>query len=401
MKLNSGYPYSLIRSGLPYTYPKLAENITADVAIIGGGISGALAAYYLVEAGFDCVVVDGRTIGLGSTCASTSLLQYEIDVPLSKLVKQIGVRDAVRAYTLCRDAIYTLGSIAKKLEVKEFEYNKSLYYASYKKHIAFIKEEFACRKQHGFKVHLLNDTDLRKEFNFYAPAAIFSQDGAYADAYLFTHSLHQHGIKKGLRVFDRTHIQHIKTSGNTITLTTDEHIRIKAKKVIYATGYEVTERLAKKIVTLHSTYVTVSESMPVTELRIKKDVMLWNTSDPYLYMRETQDGRMIVGGRDESFSSPGMRDRLIGHKSRQLVRDYEKLFPGCRFRPEFSWAGTFGTTADGLPFIGSNTKKTNHYYALGFGGNGITFSLIAAELIRDLLLGKKNPDAHIFAFDRV
>ena len=86
MKLNSGYPYSLIKNGLPHSYPKLEKNIKTDVLILGGGISGALTAHYLVQEGIDCALIDARTIGLGSTCASTSLLQYEIDTSLHQLI---------------------------------------------------------------------------------------------------------------------------------------------------------------------------------------------------------------------------------------------------------------------------------------------------------------------------
>jgi hypothetical protein len=107
MNLSAGYPFDLIRNGIPYDYPKLDVNKKADIVIMGGGISGALVAFYLVKAGVDCMLVDGRTIGLGSTCASTSLLQYEIDKPLSALSKQIGDKKAQRAYHLCGKAITT------------------------------------------------------------------------------------------------------------------------------------------------------------------------------------------------------------------------------------------------------------------------------------------------------
>ncbi len=72
MELTAGYPFSLIQHGLPYQYPTFLKNISSGVVIIGGGISGALSAFYLTEAGIECVLLDGRTIGLGSTCASTS-----------------------------------------------------------------------------------------------------------------------------------------------------------------------------------------------------------------------------------------------------------------------------------------------------------------------------------------
>lgn len=101
MDLTGVYPFSLIRSGLLFQNPKLQDNISSEVAIIGGGISGAPAAHTLTEAGIECLLLDGRTIGLGSSCVSTSLLQYELDTPLHQLIEGVGEGKAVRAYQLC------------------------------------------------------------------------------------------------------------------------------------------------------------------------------------------------------------------------------------------------------------------------------------------------------------
>lgn len=401
MDLTSGYPFSLLRYGMPYTYPKLTTAVKTDIAIIGGGISGALTGYHLQKAGFDCVIVDGRSIGLGSTCASTSLLQYEIDVSLHELSARIGKQNAVRAYQLCKESIHKLGSIAAKTGLAEFQLNKSLYYAAHQKDQGFLAREFQIRKDNGFLVDYLTAGDLKKEFGIGAPAAILSYDAAYADAYLFTHALLQHSIKNGLRVYDRTFIKKIKHAKRNISLITDDQISITARKVIYANGYEVAPMIPKKYLKLYSTYVTVSEDRLPKPAVITKDVMMWSTARPYLYMRGTSDRRVIVGGRDESFSNPTRRDKLIKRKSTQLVKDFHKLFPDAAFKPEFSWAGTFGTTPDGLPYIGSYGNMADRYFALGFGGNGITFSLLAAEILTDLLLKKKNKDAAIFAFDRI
>jgi glycine/D-amino acid oxidase-like deaminating enzyme len=117
-------------------------------------------------------------------------------------------------------------------------------------------------------------------------------------------------------------------------------------------------------------------------------------------MRTTKDNRIIVGGRDERFSNAFARQALIERKSRQLEKDFHTAFPAIPFKREFEWSGTFGKTKDSLPYIGTYKKTPNTYYALGFGGNGITFSVIAAEIIRDLLCGKSNPDAKLFSFDR-
>jgi glycine/D-amino acid oxidase-like deaminating enzyme len=154
---------------------------------------------------------------------------------------------------------------------------------------------------------------------------------------------------------------------------------------------------------------------PKLEKSIKADVIIMgggisgalmayhliNAADPYLYMRSTKDRRILIGGRDEEFYSPAKRDLLLPGKIKQLVKDFNKVFPDIEFKPEFSWAGTFGATKDGLPFIGHYKKLPNSLFALGFGGNGITFSLIAAEILTAVITGKKNNDTSIFSFERM
>ena len=400
MDLTSGYPFWLIKDGLPFSYPKLQKDIHAEVVILGGGISGALVAYYLVKAGVDCVILDKRTIGLGSTSASTSLLQYEIDTALSVLLHKAGVENAVRAYRLCDEAIDKLEAIAKETGLRFYEYRGSLYYAANKKHVPFLKEEYEVRKRNGFKVSYLDAGSVKDQYDFNAPAAIFSDHAAQTDAYLFTHCLHQHNIKRGAQIFDRSAIVKIEEHKNAVKLSTTEGNIIVAKKIVYATGYEVVNFIKKPVVKLKSTYAVASEHFEKQVSFWKDNTLIWNTADPYLYMSATNDDRIIIGGRDEEFYDAGKRDKLIEQKSEQLVNDFKKLFPHISFVPEFKWAGTFGSTKDGLPYIGTYNGKPHSYFALGFGGNGIIFSQVAGEIIADLITGKKNKDVAIFSFSR-
>lgn len=400
MKLSSGYPYSLIKNGLLFSYPKLEENIKADVLVLGGGISGALTAHYLIKEGIDCTLVDGRTIGLGSTCASSSLLQYEIDTPLHQLINMIGPEAAIRSYKLCESSILKLGALAKKIGARDFQFKKSLYSAAYKKDIPFLKEEFEVRRKHGFKVKWLDEETIANEFGFASPAGILSDVAGVIDSYLFTHRLLQFNVRRGLRVFDRTFVTAIKHGKKDVQLKTQDKFVINAKKLVYATGYEVVDFISKPIVKLNSTYAIASESYNEPQKFGKNDVVIWDTASPYLYLRTTNDNRIIVGGRDEEFFSHVKRDKLIPQKTKQLQKDFKKMFPSTPFKPEFSWAGVFGATKDGLPYIGAYKNLTNSFFALGFGGNGITFSQVAGEIIAGLIKGRKNKDTGLFSFDR-
>ena len=400
MDLKSGYPYSLIKNGLVAGYPALGKNTKADVVVLGAGISGALVAWHLVQKGVDCMVLDARSVGLGSTCASSSLLLYEIDIPLHRLIEMSGLHNATRAYQLSHRSVNSLVSLANKIGFTDIQKKESIYYAAKARDKILLGKEFTARKKIGINVRLLDAKQLMKETGIQAPAAILSSVAAQTDAYLLTHALLSDCSKKGVPVYDRTPVVKIDHNKQGIDLTTETGFKIKAKKVVYATGYESVNYIDDPIVKLKSTWAVVSETYPLHQQFWKKERLIWNTADPYLYIRTTPDHRILVGGRDENFYSPSRRDKMTDKKTGLLVKDFKKLFPTQDFKPEFSWTGTFGYTRDGLPYIGEYKKLKNSYFALGFGGNGITFSLIAAEMIRDMVTGKKNPDSGLFSFDR-
>ncbi len=399
MQLTGGYPFSLINYGLINSYPKLLKNTETNTVIIGGGISGALTAYHLINAGIECVLVDGRTIGLGSTCASTSLLQYELDMPLHLLKKKIGNENAERVYQLCGNSIEALVKIMNEINFNDYKKTNSLYFSAHHSQKKFMQQEFDARKKAGFNVCLLSAGELKNNYGLHAEYGILSQQGCVADAYALTHALLQHCIKKGLQVYDRTFIQHIQYK-KIATLFTAEKFTIKTKNIINATGYEVINFLPKNIVDLYCTYAIATEQASEQKQFWKDNIMMWNTDDPYLYMRLTKDNRIIFGGRDDRFSNACTTQILLEKKSKQLQKEFHKILPGIQLKKEFLWSGTFGKTKDTLPYIGAYKKTPNTYYALGFGGNGITFSVIAAEILCDILCGKKNADAKLFSFER-
>lgn len=165
-----------------------------------------------------------------------------------------------------------------------------------------------------------------------------------------------------------------------------------------ACGYESQYYIPFKVCQLHSTYSIVSE--PNGGRHWFEDAMIWETARPYLYVRTTFDRRILVGGADDPWYNPKKRDEALPKKARLLKQKFNRLMPHVPFDTDFMWAGTFAETKDGLPFIGSIRQMPDTFFALGFGGNGITFSMVAAEILRDQLRGIKNGHEEIFQFGR-
>ncbi len=400
MDLHSGRPYWRVLGPAPPFYPVLHEDLRADVIIVGGGITGALCAHAFSEVGLSVVVVDARPIGTGSTCASTSLLQYEIDTPLHKLVDLVGEQNAVRSYQLCAQAIDRLAAIASSIGVEDFNTRPSLQYASKRGHVGALLREQQIRAANGLPCTLLDDPNaVHQALGFHAPAVLSTPLAADMNALKFTHVLHARNRENGVKVFQDTAVVEFRDNGSGIELRTANGHHLRARDLVYATGYESRDLLPRDVILLHSTYALVSEANTAVQPWPDK-ALIWETASPYLYMRTAPQGRIIIGGRDESFRSPQLRDALLAKKTKALEKDFQERFPDTPFRHEYAWCGTFGSTKDGLPYIDQGPRDKHSYYALGMGGNGITFSVIAAEIIRDRILGRPNQDSSIFRFDR-
>jgi glycine/D-amino acid oxidase-like deaminating enzyme len=384
MNLHSSSPYWLLRHGIINSYPSLNRDIKTEIVVMGAGISGALVANQLCQAGYKVVIVDRRHVGLGSTAASTALLQYEIDKPLHELIQIAGEKNAVKSYRLCRQAIDDIEKICHQLNDNGLFLRKpSFQFASAKKDVADLKKEYTLRKQAGFFIQWLEEDSINKKFGFVKSAGLLSQDGAEADAYKITHRLLEKCISKGLQVFDNTEVITIRHHKQGIELLTANKKRIRAKKLIIACGYESQQYISQKVQNLHATYAIASEPFEQKNFWYK-NALIWETAGPYLYLRTTSDNRILIGGKDIPFSNPNKRDGLLGQKAKSLEKSFVKLFPQIPFKTDFKWAGTFASTKDGLPYIGSIRQRPHTYFALGFGGNGITFSAIAANIIKDL-----------------
>lgn len=401
MKLRSKEPYWLLKNGLIIPYPTLQKNISCEVLIIGGGITGSLMAYQLSKEGYKTVLIDKRDIGMGSTSATTALLQYEIDEPLYSLIDKVGKNAAVDSYREGVLALAKLSKIVKAVQARcEFKRKDSVYVATSKEDKEWLRKEFISRQKILLDVKWLTSEQLKSQYGVAGEAAIVSTAAASMDAYKLAHTLLSYSSKHyGLQIYDHTNAEKVTYQAHTAAVITDNHYVIECHKIVYASGYETQQFLKKNIVTLNSTYAFVSE--PLAKIpKALQNTLFWNTEDPYLYIRSTADNRILVGGADEHFKNAERRDKLIDKKELFLLESVRKLLPGLTLIPDFSWAGTFGVTKDALPYIGSHPDYPNSYFVLGFGGNGITFSVMGMQIISDALAGKHNKFLDYFSLTR-
>ena len=381
----------------PLAYEPLRSDASTDVLIVGAGISGALAADSLSDAGLGVVVVDRRRPVSGATVASTALIQYDLDLPLVLLAERIGTNRATRVWQRARLAMDALYQRTRHLGIEAgFERRNSLYLDGSILDFRGLARETEARRRAGFEVTLLNPPDVERRFGIKGRAAIMSYDQLAADPRRLATDFLRAAASRGARIASPVDITDVSPHANGVTAVTSGGPTIQARHLVFATGYEVPAGVP------HTGHLTVSTWAIATRRQPRNlwpgRCMIWEASDPYLYVRSGPGGVVICGGEDEPFSDAAARDALMAEKTRRLEARLADLFPRLDPRADYAWCGTFGLSEMGMPSIGAVPDMPNCYAVLGYGGNGITFSALAAQLLRNQIAGSSDDDADLFAF---
>ena len=403
MDLHDGTPFWPRRDGILGVHPPVSADVSCEVVVVGAGITGSLIALELTRRGLDVVVLDRRHAGGGSTSASTSMLQYEIDELLVDLGDAIGIDAAATAYRECNRGIDLVERATQSVSHNcGFRRSPSVFMAIRRRDVDVLRRECEARAAAGFDVEFLGRDELATRWGLDAYAAIESAAGASVDPYQLCYRALERATQWGASVHDRTEVTGYEFTARRVRLRTDRGHTVNARHAVIATGYEVETLLPDLPIALHSSFAFVTEPIDDLHRSYPEGLLFWDLDDPYLYGRTTDDGRLLVGGKDEAYRDPLRRRRAMPSKVRSLAQAVPRRLPRVgEVEIAYSWSGTFAETPDGLAYIGGHSRYPRCQFALGFGGNGITYSALAAQYIADSLAGRE-PDAaaELFALER-
>lgn len=399
LDLRTGRTVWQARRGPSISTKILTRDLRQDVLVIGAGISGAMIAEALTDAGLSVAIVDRRGPLKGSTPASTALLQYELDVPLSRLALRIGQTRAERLWRRSRLSVDALRERSRALGIEADLVNRdALDLEGTVLDEDGLRAEADARRRAGFQVTFLPRGAVRQQYGIRQRAAIVGYDNCMADPRRLAAGFLRAALARGARLFAPVEVTEVSSSSTSVVTATKQGPTIRAAHVIFATGYEMPAIVPTKGHRIISTWALATK--PQRRGLWPDGVLIWEASDPYLYLRPGPDGRVICGGEDEEFTDTAERDALLPQKIAVLERKMHRMFPHLDARAEYAWAGSFGASPTGTPSIGAIPRHPRCYAALGYGGNGIVFSMMAAQLLRGLITGVGDPDADLVSFTR-
>ncbi len=397
--LRTGRPVWLERRLPAIAAKALTRAVSCDVLVVGAGISGAIIAEALSDAGLDVVIADRRGAVQGSTAASTALLQYEIDTPLSVLSERIGRERAERLWRRSRLAVDALRERTRALGIKAEQATRdTLYLSGNVLDAAGLEAESEARRRAGFEVSFLKSAAVLEQYGIKGRSAIVGRDNYMADPRLLAAGYLNAAIGRGARLYAPVEVADIEANKSGVIASTTEGAEIRCKSLVYATGYEMPKGVPRKGNAIISTWVIATKPQP--RKIWPTGCIIWEAADPYLYIRTTPEGHVICGGEDAEIADDDARDALNEAKTATLVRKLGKLLPMIDAIADYSWSGSFGDSKTGTPTIGPVPRMPNCYAAMGYGGNGITFSMMAGQMLRAMITGTGDPDSDLVSFGR-
>jgi glycine/D-amino acid oxidase-like deaminating enzyme len=403
--LRKGKPIWLKHDRPPATrYPALRGHHDTEIAIVGGGMTGAMVAEAFTRIGARVIVVEAARVGLGSTAASTALLLQEPDYDLRALSEKHGKRAARRVWELSRDAAADFIKTIRRLKIDcDLRGRDSLYYTLSEERARELQRELKARRDAGLAGRWLAPRALFRASGIHGAGAIRTSGNAQLNPLEACLGLMRAAVNNGASVFERTTVNRIRRVGDGVRLYST-HGTIDAQQVVIATGYATRyfRPLAGRF-SMRRTYVLATNRIGwIDRRRIGlDDVMLWDTERPYHYVRWTEDHRLMLGGADHPVKPGANRARQFSEATHALREYFEAIYPSlAAIGFDAAWEGLFAMTPDSLPYIGPHRRYPKHAFALGYGGNGMTFAALAARILVEQWQGVRSPDHELFAFSR-
>ncbi|MCR4436001.1 MAG: FAD-dependent oxidoreductase [Clostridiales bacterium] len=376
-------PQSYWMASTPETeYPVLNEDLKADIAIIGGGITGVLFAYLLGKEGLKAVVVEADRILQATTGHTTAKITSQHGLIYSKIKNQMGEEFAKQYADANESAIRMIGEIAKENSIECDYVSQSAYvYTLQNEYVNKISDEAKVASSLGIKAVCLDKTPLP----FPVKAAVRFDNQAQFHPRKFLLPLAEKIAGSGGQIFEQTRIVNIEEDDG-YALITDQGKKITAHRVIIASHYPCYNKTGLYFTRIYS------ERSYVIAIKAKEKYpggMYITAEEPGRSLRSqiSDDGELILVGGEHHKTGQGA----------DTVKHYEALidFADKTFTLEdipYRWSTQDCMTLDGIPYVGHFTSKTpNMYIATGYGKWGMTNSMASAMLLKDLIVNGESP----------
>jgi len=382
-----------MQTSLP-RFPKLGENLTVDVVVVGGGITGITAAFLLKKAGKTVALLERDRCARADTGHTTAHITYVTDTRLTELVKTFGKDHAQAAWDAGRAAMRQIQSLIDEEKIEcEYATVPGYLHAPWKEipkgEIERLRADAELAAELGFDARYVESVPIAKR-----PGIRFANQAKFHPLRYLAGLLP--GIAgQGSHVFEDSEVTEFENEPLAVKAN---ECTIRCNYIVVATHVPLMGNKGMLGATLFQTKLASYSSYAVGAKLPKGTAaaaIFSDTSDPYYYLRIDRRPRhdyAILGGEDHKTGQESDSEERLTRLEEMLA----EILPGAKV--DSRWTGQVVDTTDGLPYIGETAE--HQFAATGFAGNGMTFGTLGAMMAVDAALGQKNPWRDLFDVHR-
>lgn len=376
-------------------FPKLSGQTDTDVVVVGGGITGVMAAWHLAQNGLDVVLLEKNRIASGDTAFTTGFLLRVPDTSLSRLQELYGTDFVKNIIEGAGNAQETIRRLVRKNNIECGFSDCSAYYCAYSPDDSVLKEEWKVLSETDPRASFVSGKKLSGLGLQVAEAIVFDGEAQF-NPRAFIFGLLALPEAKKIRAFEESEVIDVEVDDTVTVRTVDGTVR--AKKIVITSGWPI--EAFRELRALFEPKITYALAARFEKKAPLPPDLFWDTFDPYFYYRRLDERTVILGGADRKVSE---RPKAGEPEPHERLKSFLKERIGGKFSVTNSWSGTLYESPDGLPFASEHPHYRGKVFVgacCGFGGNGLVLGTFAGSVVADIVAGRKNPYSGLLSFSR-
>ncbi|MBI2188992.1 MAG: FAD-binding oxidoreductase [Acidobacteria bacterium] len=376
---------------------------TADVVVIGGGLTGCAAAYVCAHAGLTTILLEQDRIGQARTAHGMGLLTPEPGPSFRDVVAAHGLRAARRVFEAWRRGALEGVALLRRLRVPCGLDPRDTIVAVRRDGERLLRREYDARRKAGLEAVWLTERQVQARMRVDASGALKVGGGFALDPYRACLGIVAAAAARGAACFERSHVRKVRFTRRHADVVADGGT-IRTRKVIVATASATAEfKALQRHFTEREAYVVLTGRMPAVMRKQIGDphAVLTDRHAPPHHVRWSGDDRLIIAGGDQNETPERKRPAVLLQRTNELMYDLLKMYPAIYgLQPEYGWMTPYGQTADGLMYIGAHRNFPHHLFALGDRAVSATGAFVASRIL--LRAVQEMPEAadEVFGWNR-
>ena len=365
-------------------FPRYRGDQTADVVVIGGGLTGSVCAYLCAAAGLRTVLLEADRVGRGRTSRSAGVMLPDPGPAFRTIVERHGLRSARAIFELWRKGALDGAALLRRLRVKcDLDPREVLTVAAGEQE-RDLRREHDARREAGQDLAWLTRKQLQTRMKLDASGGLKARDAFALDPYRACIGLAGAAAAAKAACYERSPVKKVRFT-RKIADVFAEGGRIRTSKVIVATG-SLTDlyRPLRRHLDDREIYMVLTGTMPAAMRKQLGDprVVLRDLHVPPTQVSVVGGDRLLICGADQPPTPPRKREPVLVQRTGQLMYEVLKMYPDISgLQPESGWDAPYGQTADGLMYIGAHRNYPHHLFAVGGSSSSVTGSFVAGRML--------------------